>query len=122
MLPHLTEGNGINRSVRLIPPQLRRGRDHVAKIEEGDMAQPLIAFAIDVFRIGQKTPVAIDIGGAEGPDLRLKLGVVVRIVELRPVLPVKAIKGMDRHQLHRSEEHTSELQSLMRNPYAVLCL
>src|SRR3546814_7709178 len=23
---------------------------------------------------------------------------------------------------HRSEEHTSELQSLMRNPYAVLCL
>src|SRR3546814_17873588 len=67
------------------PHQLRRGRDHVAKIEEGDMAQPLIAFAIDVFRIGQKTPVAIDIGGAEGPDLRLKLGVVVRIVELRPV-------------------------------------
>src|SRR3546814_16581618 len=64
------------------------------------MAQPLIAFAIDVFRIGQRTPVAIDIGGAEGPDLRLKLGVVVRIVELRPVLPVKAIKGMDRHQLH----------------------
>src|SRR3546814_7614427 len=23
---------------------------------------------------------------------------------------------------HRSEEHTSELQSLMRNPYAVFCL
>src|SRR3546814_17375722 len=63
------------------------------------MAQPLIAFAIDVFRIGQKTPVAIDIGGAEGPDLRLKLGVVVRIVELRPVLPIKAITRMDRHTL-----------------------
>src|SRR3546814_5089101 len=30
----------------------------------------------------------------------------------------------DRHvlQLARSEEHTSELQSLMRNSYAVLCL
>src|SRR3546814_18511774 len=26
------------------------------------------------------------------------------------------------NQLHRSEEHTSELQSLMRNSYAVLCL
>src|SRR3546814_1688799 len=25
-------------------------------------------------------------------------------------------------QLQRSEEHTSELQSLMRNPYAVFCL
>src|SRR3546814_2596177 len=26
------------------------------------------------------------------------------------------------HQQHRSEEHTSELQSLMRNSYAVFCL
>src|SRR3546814_10199906 len=26
------------------------------------------------------------------------------------------------HQHHRSEEHTSELQSLMRNTYAVFCL
>src|SRR3546814_6165968 len=28
----------------------------------------------------------------------------------------------ERHQHSRSEEHTSELQSLMRNTYAVLCL
>src|SRR3546814_4608035 len=28
----------------------------------------------------------------------------------------------DRHQSGRSEEHTSELQSLMRNSYAVFCL
>src|SRR3546814_6644763 len=27
-----------------------------------------------------------------------------------------------KHVRHRSEEHTSELQSLMRNSYAVLCL
>src|SRR3546814_9575161 len=27
-----------------------------------------------------------------------------------------------RHLAHRSEEHTSELQSLMRNSYAVFCL
>src|SRR3546814_9708531 len=26
------------------------------------------------------------------------------------------------HAVHRSEEHTSELQSLMRNSYAVFCL
>src|SRR3546814_2984527 len=26
------------------------------------------------------------------------------------------------HVIHRSEEHTSEIQSLMRNSYAVLCL
>src|SRR3546814_20697080 len=33
-------------------------------------------------------------------------------------------QGVDRlhHVLHRSEEHTSELQSLMRISYAVLCL
>src|SRR3546814_1815856 len=28
----------------------------------------------------------------------------------------------DRHAIGRSEEHTSELQSLMRNSYAVFCL
>src|SRR3546814_3199707 len=30
--------------------------------------------------------------------------------------------GLGRHSLHRSEEHTSELQSLMRISYAVFCL
>src|SRR3546814_2268397 len=30
--------------------------------------------------------------------------------------------GIDRAGLHRSEEHTSELQSLMRTSYAVFCL
>src|SRR3546814_4341154 len=30
--------------------------------------------------------------------------------------------GNDLHQARRSEEHTSELQSLMRNSYAVFCL
>src|SRR3546814_4837685 len=30
--------------------------------------------------------------------------------------------GGDRHDGRRSEEHTSELQSLMRNSYAVFCL
>src|SRR3546814_6254700 len=29
---------------------------------------------------------------------------------------------LDRNQSHRSEEHTSELQSLMRSSYAVFCL
>src|SRR3546814_5473581 len=30
--------------------------------------------------------------------------------------------GADEHEEQRSEEHTSELQSLMRNSYAVFCL
>src|SRR3546814_7284406 len=36
---------------------------------------------------------------------------------------VKALKAASPHSgLSRSEEHTSELQSLMRNSYAVFCL
>src|SRR3546814_9311231 len=31
-------------------------------------------------------------------------------------------RGLRRHRVRRSEEHTSELQSLMRNSYAVFCL
>src|SRR3546814_4589970 len=34
------------------------------------------------------------------------------------IFPAKLLEG----QLVRSEEHTSELQSLMRNSYAVFCL
>src|SRR3546814_6667411 len=33
-----------------------------------------------------------------------------------------AVVGGHRHRLSRSEEHTSELQSLMRISYAVFCL
>src|SRR3546814_1942854 len=32
------------------------------------------------------------------------------------------IESIRHHRLRRSEEHTSELQSLMRNSYAVFCL
>src|SRR3546814_8895147 len=39
-------------------------------------------------------------------------------VEKRP-LPIESNRGIARW---RSEEHTSELQSLMRNSYAVFCL
>src|SRR3546814_3241079 len=38
------------------------------------------------------------------------------------VLPPSAGVGQAASILHRSEEHTSELQSLMRSSYAVFCL
>src|SRR3546814_3521653 len=45
---------------------------------------------------------------------------------LQPVRDRKAERGADRgrrmRRPERSEEHTSELQSLMRNSYAVFCL
>src|SRR3546814_5436437 len=34
----------------------------------------------------------------------------------------EALHGLDRDRVERSEEHTSELQSLMRISYAVFCL
>src|SRR3546814_1224704 len=36
--------------------------------------------------------------------------------------PDRIVEGQARQHRDRSEEHTSELQSLMRNSYAVLCL
>src|SRR3546814_4435941 len=46
-----------------------------------------------------------------------------------PVIPageasvmIEATKGLNSYYLTRSEEHTSELQSLMRISYAVFCL
>src|SRR3546814_8155162 len=35
---------------------------------------------------------------------------------------LKAFAGLHKYQTARSEEHTSELQPLMRNSYAVFCL
>src|SRR3546814_2921641 len=66
-------------------------------------------------------------GGAECNIVR----VLVATGEFR--IPLKGFGSTDcrrcrSHLLHlraggaRSEEHTSELQSLMRNPYAVFCL
>src|SRR3546814_3391925 len=56
--------------------------------------------------------------------LAVKFGAVCWIVSLRPVrlaLTPRAIKAR-RVRARRSEEHTSELQSLMRISYAVFCL
>src|SRR3546814_8958073 len=39
-----------------------------------------------------------------------------------PYLPYQRLKPCSTCQALRSEEHTSELQSLMRNSYAVFCL
>src|SRR3546814_8568121 len=41
---------------------------------------------------------------------------------LKELAKRKRIKNSDTFPVERSEEHTSELQSLMRNSYAVFCL
>src|SRR3546814_6653910 len=45
-----------------------------------------------------------------------------RAARLATVVARAPACGRDRDRTRRSEEHTSELQSLMRNSYAVFCL
>src|SRR3546814_5885868 len=59
--------------------------------------------------------------------LPVRLQEIIRLAEMPA--PEKAVMGGQRrrmrrlqHQMARSEEHTSELQSLMRISYAVFCL
>src|SRR3546814_3037870 len=60
------------------------------------------------------------------PDIDLRLmpdeTIRGRINETGKNYLVSARSGRDMHGDGRSEEHTSELQSLMRNSYAVFCL
>src|SRR3546814_10260982 len=45
------------------------------------------------------------------------------ILDLHPTGPLWGMEGSPAgDEIQRSEEHTSELQSLMRNSYAVFCL
>src|SRR3546814_10222517 len=80
-----------------------------------------------------KVPVAVcgEMGGRPLEAMAL-VGLGIRRLSITPaaVGPIKAmIRSLDRGQmmthmetLLRSEEHTSELQALMRNSYAVFCL
>src|SRR3546814_5845374 len=61
--------------------------------------------------------------GCREPHLPLELGCAAALLEAaghESLLLDGALMGLDNQQL-RSEEHTSELQSLMRISYAVFC-
>src|SRR3546814_4445984 len=51
---------------------------------------------------------------------RQRPGLAARGDRIQP--PPRCLWRPQRHRRHRSEEHTSELQSLMRISYAVFCL
>src|SRR3546814_3729737 len=59
-----------------------------------------------------------DPSGAKGA----RAGAVEKLPTNKPAHTRTLLRGLGRLQSHRSEEHTSELQSLMRNSYAVFCL
>src|SRR3546814_9979327 len=75
--------------------------------------------------IGAGLPVAeprgamvVDIGGGTTEVAVLSLGGIAHSGSIR----IGGDKMDEMNASHRSEEHKSELQSLMRNSYAVLCL
>src|SRR3546814_3089309 len=67
---------------------------------------------------------ALDRCDAKGAHLRRQAGLGLRHAVLHELLGLVRVGAeLERHrQRQRSEEHTSELQSLMRISYAVFCL
>src|SRR3546814_1471715 len=90
------------------------GRDevHYRARAFGPDAQPLVMLIVNISAMGLMA--RCDAGYAVGDRLRITLPVVgVVVAEIRWSLGGR---------IGRSEEHTSELQSLMRISYAVFCL
>src|SRR3546814_2500545 len=85
-----------------------------AAVLEGGLAEPVIGRAL--LRVFQAI-----IGFVDRLEPRLGFtaaGILVRVIAHREL----AIGGLSFPSSQRSEEHTSELQSLMRISYAVFCL
>src|SRR3546814_663360 len=62
------------------------------------------------------------IAGCASAIAAAEQGMKVALIHERPVMGGNASSEIRVHTLGRSEEHTSELQSLMRTSYAVFCL
>src|SRR3546814_2098448 len=80
------------------------------------------------YAIGIPEPVSVmlDTGGTAAVDEERIAAVLTELVDLRPRGIIRHL-GLDRPiyfktAAYRSEEHTSELQSIMRISYAVFCL
>src|SRR3546814_10603213 len=71
-----------------------------------------------------RSPVQLDGGALQDLAYNLKIRTSTRIASRRPSRQVGGMYGLLQGGKHgyRSEEHTSELQSLMRISYAVFCL
>src|SRR3546814_10797747 len=75
--------------------------------------------AIELLRAEEPAVVTLDLGLPPDPDgIREGFRVLSAILEAKPDTKVIVVSGHG----ERSEEHTSELQSLMRISYAVFCL
>src|SRR3546814_10688655 len=78
------------------------------------------------YGIGQGIETAIQVAWHSGQDSFLGKSYLQSLKNFVDILSGKeadsAATGLQKHLTNRSEEHTSELQSLMRISYAVFCL
>src|SRR3546814_10196003 len=113
----MTRERGLRDIARAIPGRIRKTPRERAVAGEGELTagRPLRSLEDDpAHRLGES-----GMADAVEHDLRdrlFALGVVARLVEHRRG------EAIERAGAIRSEEHTSELQSLMRSSYAVFCL
>src|SRR3546814_3334808 len=91
---------------------LFRSRGRPERLPARRTGRPRTAAAAAVHRFAEEGQRSRRLGGGLGPRRRPGAG------KLRQPDPDRAA----RHPRQRSEEHTSELQSLMRISYAVFCL
>src|SRR3546814_2410673 len=108
------------------PPQLARAGHAVTVFEKNDRLGGLLRYGIPDFKMEKhlinRRAQQME---AEGVEFRtsVEVGVMVSMDSLRENYDAVVLAGGAEHPRPlRSEEHTSELQSLMRTSYAVFCL
>src|SRR3546814_7603742 len=104
------------------PRRLQR-EHHVGKLQVAvDDADATVVGQL----VGQPAADAVDMRQAavvfRNPAIAVELLAPARDLPFVPVVGFAEITEPDRLMVDRSEEHTSELQSLMRISYAVFCL
>src|SRR3546814_10119135 len=83
------------------------------------VAVPFVgAILIAVCVVALRDNIAPDFGPVTAPPVQMSFGIALSSLVGGNLLTVAAMPDLSR----RSEEHTSELQSLMRISYAVFCL
>src|SRR3546814_10151143 len=82
------------------------------------MMEPLLTLSPNLTLMAVTTPAFEDGTSMEA----LSDSTVIRLCSAAMVSPTETMISMTSTSVERSEEHTSELQSLMRISYAVFCL
>src|SRR3546814_1141385 len=86
------------------------------------LATTLVGLALGPYMAGQVSAITHSLSTGVLSTLAIvPAGLIALLIAYRSV-PAAAASAIERARAARSEEHTSELQSLMRISYAVFCL